>query len=143
MTVDAKAGADPTLDIALTGHGLDLAAVLAVFEVPSKVEGGRTEASVDLHLHGASPRAWASDARGSVVVQVGAARLPRVDSGLSPTLLALLKGVNPFRESDAVTDLKCAVVRLPLAGGVARVDRSIPAGEAVELGELPPETDPR
>src|SRR6185369_13090034 len=32
---------------------------------------------------------------------------------------------NPFRAVKPSTELTCAVVRLPLAGGVARVDRSI------------------
>jgi len=33
--------------------------------------------------------------------------------------------VNPFRSIDAATVLVCGVVRLPLANGVARIDRSI------------------
>jgi hypothetical protein len=40
--------------------------------------------------------------------------------------------VNPFRTVEGATELRCAVVRLPLSGGVAQIDRSI----AVETKEL-------
>jgi hypothetical protein len=40
---------------------------------------------------------------------------------------------NPFHDKDLTTELKCAVVRLPLADGIARIDRSV-AAETQKLG---------
>jgi hypothetical protein len=45
----------------------------------------------------------------------------------------LADAVNPFRNVDATTEVTCAVIRLPLANGVARVDRSI-AFETNKIG---------
>ena len=36
--------------------------------------------------------------------------------------------INPFRTRDPSTELVCAVVRLPLANGIAKVDRSLADG---------------
>ena len=41
--------------------------------------------------------------------------------------------VNPFHGADRATDLKCAVVRLPLSNGISRFDRSV-ALETDKLG---------
>ena len=43
------------------------------------------------------------------------------------------KPFNPFRSVDATTELRCAVIRLPLKDGVAPIDRSI-AAETSKLG---------
>ena len=43
------------------------------------------------------------------------------------------EAVNPFRTRDPSTELMCAVVRLPLSNGIAKVDRSI-AMETSKLG---------
>jgi uncharacterized protein involved in outer membrane biogenesis len=133
VVIDATAGREPALDIALAGHGLDLSQMLTAFGVKNQVQGGRTEISASLQLHGRSPRAWAADARGTVLASVGPAQLPRMESGVAPALIQFLDAVNPFRASDATTDLRCAVARLPLANGVARIDRSI-AAETSKLG---------
>ena len=46
--------------------------------------------------------------------------------------MRLADAVNPFRKVNPSTELQCAVIRLPLAGGVAHVDRSI----AIETREI-------
>ena len=55
----------------------------------------------------------------------------KIDADCRSTICSA--AVNPFRASDPSTELKCAVVRLPLANGVARVDRTI-AMETAKLG---------
>jgi len=45
----------------------------------------------------------------------------------------LMNAVNPFRATDPSTELVCAVIRFPLANGVARIDRTI-AMETAKLG---------
>jgi hypothetical protein len=73
-----------------------------------------------------------SSANGRVQAVVGPATLvnTKIDPGV--TFDRLAEAVNPFRAVKPSTELKCAVVRLPLAGGVANVDRSI----ALETHEL-------
>lgn len=125
VTIDATPRREPDLAVALNGRGFDLAALLAAFDVPSKVRGGKTDVVTDLRLAGSSPRSWASSARGLLLVNVGSAEVPRVDSGLPAGLIDFLNAVNPFRLKEDRTDLKCAVVRLPFNGGVAQIDRGI------------------
>src|SRR5262245_26676145 len=76
-------------------------------------------------MRGNSPHEWASSAGGRVLVVVGPATLvnTKIDTGVAFDKLA--EAVNPFRAVKPSTELNCAVVRLPLAGGVANVDRSI------------------
>ena len=44
---------------------------------------------------------------------------------LDDVLDKLSSAVNPYRQRDPSTELVCAVIRLPLTDGIARVDRSI------------------
>jgi len=73
-----------------------------------------------------------SGAGGHVQAVIGPATLlnTKIDTGAVFDKLA--EAVNPFRGVKPSTELKCAVVRLPLANGVANVDRSI----ALETREL-------
>ena len=56
---------------------------------------------------------------------------PKGDSELAFNKLA--EALNPFRQVDPTTELQCAVIRLPLASGTAKIDRSI-AFETNKLG---------
>jgi hypothetical protein len=83
-------------------------------------------------MRGDAPHKWMSSANGRARAVVGPATL--INTRLDPTLSfdRIVQVVNPFRTASPSTELQCAVVRLPLAGGVARIDRSI----AVETREL-------
>jgi hypothetical protein len=62
----------------------------------------------------------------------GPASLGRA-SGRGDDALAQIAGaLDPLQNVDAATELRCAVVRLPLRNGIAEVDRSI----ALETGKL-------
>ena len=90
--------------------------------------------SVNLAMRGNSPHAWASTATGNVLLVSGPATL--VNSKIASLTSAwdkLNDAINPFRTRDPSTELVCAVVRLPLANGVAKVDRSV-AMETHKLG---------
>jgi hypothetical protein len=91
------------------------------------VRGGKTTLDMDVAARGASPHAWASSATGTVTVVVGPATLVNTKLNLDNALDNLAQAVNPFRARDPSTELQCAVVRLPLADGIARIDRSIAA----------------
>ncbi len=132
LSVDAHDPAAVRLVVALEGRELDLGALLAAAGVPREVRGGKTRIDIDLALAGASPHAWASSATGSVLASVGRASLPQTRVDFGPTLQSIADSVNPFRKSDPITELECAVARLPMSKGVARIDHSL----AIETGKL-------
>ncbi len=133
LTIDASRAADPTLALSVDAKGLDLAALFAAAGTPREVRGGKTDLSVNLTMHGTTPRQWASDVNGMVAAVVGPATV--VNAKLDPALPLnqLAQAVNPFRDRSPTTELVCAVVRLPFHEGVARIDRTL-AAESKELG---------
>src|SRR5205823_6752526 len=115
----------PAIAAKLTGRNLELAAILAAAGEPRQTRGGATTIDVDIVARGVSPHAWASSASGTAIATVGPAMLVNTKLDLDNALDKLAQAVNPFRERDPSTELQCAVVRLPLKDGIARVDRSI------------------
>ena len=132
LSVDAHAAGHETLDLHASGHGFDLGAMLSAVGKPREVRGGKTDINVDLAMRGLSPHDWASTASGNVRIVVGTASLINSKLDLASAFDKVIQAVNPFRERDPSTDLVCAVVRLPLANGVAKIDRSI----AMETGKI-------
>ena len=133
VTIDAAKPDTPGLAVELTGRGLALGEILAAAGQRRDVRGGRTDVDVSLKATGVSPHAWAASATGSVRAVVGPATLVNTKLDLDSAFDRLAQAANPFRTSDPSTELVCAVVRLPLTNGVARVDRSI-AMETQKLG---------
>jgi uncharacterized protein involved in outer membrane biogenesis len=125
LAIDASHGQSPAIALRVDGHGLDLAAILATAGVTREVRGGKTEVAIDVTMHGDSPRKWASGATGRVRATVGPATLVNTKLDLALPFDRLAQAVNPFRAVDPSTELRCAVIRLPLAGGVAQIDRAI------------------
>jgi len=132
LTVDATRGRTPAISLRLDGRDLDLAGLLAAVGVKHEVRGGKTNVGIDVTMHGDSPHRWMSSVSGNARAVVGPATL--VNTRLDPALTfdRLAEAVNPFRTVKPTTDLRCAVIRLPLTAGVARIDRSI----AMETGEI-------
>jgi len=122
----------PAIALVLDGHQLDLAALLAAGGIKREVRGGKTEIAIDVAMRGDSPHKWMASANGRARAVVGPATLAntKLDPGVSFEQIAQL--VNPFRTVEQSTELRCAVARLPLSGGVAQIDRSI----AVETREV-------
>jgi uncharacterized protein involved in outer membrane biogenesis len=133
LTIDAGTAGTETLTVRMEGKGLALDAILAAVGHPRQVRGGKTDVNATLAMRGASPHAWAASATGSVRAVVGPATLANTKAESSSTFDKLGEALNPFRTMDASTELKCAVVRLPLANGVAKVDRTI-AMETAKVG---------
>jgi len=131
--IDASRSDMPTVNVKVAGRGLSLGALLAAAGHPREVRGGSTDVAVDLAMRGDSPREWASTATGNVRLVSGKATLVNTKIDPSVTLDKLNEAINPFRALDASTELVCAVVRFPIANGVAHVDRSI-AMETSKLG---------
>jgi uncharacterized protein involved in outer membrane biogenesis len=125
LQIDGRDARQPAIRLRGEAKGLDLAALLALADVKREVRGGKTDVSADVTTRGVSWRQWAGNATGQVVANVGAATLPATRADADSAFGRLAGLVNPFRSIDEATELICGVVRLPLANGVARIDRSI------------------
>jgi uncharacterized protein involved in outer membrane biogenesis len=126
-------GGSTALDLHLEGRDLDLKPVLALAGAPREVSGGKTRATLDAKATGASLHQWLASMDGTISVLVGPAQLRNLPGSSNATLDRVSEAVNPFRKAQGATELKCAVIRLPVRDGVARVDRGI-ALETAELG---------
>lgn len=133
LSVDASAPAATALALRIDGKGLALGALMDAAGVKREIRGAKSELAVNLAMRGASPHAWASSASGNVSLVSGPGTLVNTKVPLDASVDQLLDSVNPFRNTDPSTELTCAVVRFPLANGIARVDRSI-AMETAKLG---------
>jgi len=125
VTIDATSGKAAAIAVRADARGLDLAALLAAAGVSREVRGGKTNISVDVAMHGISPHQWMNGINGRAQAVVGRATLVNTKLDPSVTFDRLAEVLNPFRRVNPSTELQCAVIRLPLAGGVAQVDRSI------------------
>jgi AsmA family protein len=133
LVLDASRADAPKVALKVDGQNLDLGAILAAAGTPRQTHGGKTTLSIDVTAAGESPHAWASSASGNARAVVGPTTLINTKVDFDHVFDKLGEAVNPFREVDPSTELQCAVVRLPLAGGVARIDRSI-AMETKKVG---------
>jgi len=131
--IDAAAPDNVSVTLQVTGKELALGDILAAAGRGRDVRGGKTDVTAQLAMRGASLHAWASTASGNVRAVVGPATLLNTKLDLDQAFDKLTQAVNPFRETDPSTELECAVVWLPLANGIAHVDRSI-AMETKKLG---------
>ena len=134
LKVDATHPAEPTLVLATQATGLDLAMLLAAGGSPRQVKGGKTDVTINVTTRGTTERQWARNASGSVLAVVGPASVANSKETESD-LGKIAQAVNPLRGTQSETELKCAVVRLPLHDGIANVDHSIGA-ETREFGVL-------
>ncbi|MGE5088699.1 MAG: AsmA family protein, partial [Candidatus Levyibacteriota bacterium] len=129
---DAHGAAAPTLRLRLSAQDLDLGAVAALTGNARDIRGGKVRASVDVSASGTTPRRWASTMTGSMLAVSGPATLAGAAGGAQSTLSRITVLLDPLGGARRATELRCAVIRLPVSNGVARVDRSI----AVETGEI-------
>ena len=132
LAFDAQHAGAPSLQLQLSAQGVDLAALAAATGNARDVRGGKLRASVDVAATGATPHRWASSMSGSMLAVSGPATLIGAAGGAESTLSRISNLFDPLRGARKATELRCAVIRLPIVNGVARVDRSI----AVETGEI-------
>jgi uncharacterized protein involved in outer membrane biogenesis len=132
LAVDATRARAPAIALRLNGRELDLAALLAAAGVARQVRGGKTNVDIDVTMHGDSPHQWMNGINGNARAVVGPASLVNAKADPAVAFDRLAEAVNPFRAVKPTTELQCAVIRLPLAAGVAQIDRSI----AMETSEI-------
>ncbi|MBL8351040.1 MAG: AsmA family protein [Burkholderiaceae bacterium] len=123
----------PSTRLRVDAHGLSIDALKASTAVLQRLKGGRADLEADLRLSGSTPRSLAASASGGLLLQLGGATLSGTAAALERNPLAtLLDALLPRRAADGDITIGCAVLRLPLTQGVARIDRSI----ALETGQL-------
>lgn len=132
ITVDAQDPAAAAIVTRLTGSAMSLGAILAAGGHPRELSGGRTDLVANLALRGNSPHAWAASATGTLRLVAGRATITNRKAQALLVWDRLSDAINPFRTRDPSTELQCAVVNLPIANGVARVDRTL----AVETSKI-------
>jgi uncharacterized protein involved in outer membrane biogenesis len=133
VTLDVPASGAPALALTIDARNLDLGAELAALDVRRDVNGGKTSVKADVHARGASLHDWAASASGNFTAIAGPATIANANLDLNSAFDRVAKAANPFRDQDPTTELKCAVIVLPLAAGIARIDRSV-AAETQKLG---------
>ena len=129
---DGRRAQAPGVHLALDAQDLELSALAAVAGIKRDIRGGRVRASVDIRGQGATPHRVASTMSGTISLVSGPATLGRSAVQGESALAQLAKALDPLSSVDSATELRCAVFRLPLADGIAHVDRSI----AIETAKL-------
>jgi len=124
-TLDVPAKGAPALTLMIDARNLDLGMELAALDVRRDVKGGKSSLKANITARGSSLHEWAASASGNATAIAGPATIVNAKAAPDSAFDRVASATNPFRDKDPTTELKCVVVRLPLAGGVARIDRSV------------------
>jgi uncharacterized protein involved in outer membrane biogenesis len=132
LQFDGRNAQAPGVHLSLDAESLDLAALAAVAGIKRDIKGGSVRANIDIRGRGTTPHRVASTMSGTILVVSGPATLGRSAVQGESALAQLAGALDPLQNVDAATELRCAVLRLPLSDGIAHVDRSI----AIETGKI-------
>ncbi|MDX1376895.1 MAG: AsmA family protein, partial [Burkholderiales bacterium] len=127
LKADASSGKSLAVNATLAGEKVPLAALSGLAGIAEAPEGAPTDVAIKFSGRGASVRALMASADADVRVVVGPGRIKSraLDAGADVT--ELLNALNPARTRDPYTELKCAVLRLPVRGGIAKISNGIAA----------------
>ena len=121
-----NAGRKPSFAANLTGNDLQLRALLGLMAVRADVSGGPTDLTVALTGSGGSLHDWLASLGGKLRIVVGPGHLEGEALSLGGDVLTeAFAKVNPAQKADQSTELRCAVVNVPVEGGVVRLDRRV------------------
>ena len=126
LVLDASRPKAPTLAVTLDGKGISMERIAAATGHAGTVTGGATDVAINLDGPGESLARFVGGGNGEVRIVVGAARASgaALDAG-GGAITSILDKANPFRRTDPYTDIRCAVVRLPVRDGIATAQRTI------------------
>ncbi len=126
LVLDASRPKAPTLAVALDGKGISMERIAAAAGNAGTVTGGATDVAIHLDGPGESAARFVGGANGEVRIVMGPARTSgaALDAG-GGAITSILDKANPLRRTDPYTDLRCAVVRLPVRDGIATSQRTI------------------
>jgi AsmA family protein len=126
LVLDASRPKAPTLAFALDGKGISMERIAAATGHAGTVTGGATDVAINLDGPGESLARFVGGGNGEVRIVMGPARASgaALDAG-GGAITSILDKANPFRHTDPYTDIRCAVVRLPVRDGIATAQRTI------------------
>jgi uncharacterized protein involved in outer membrane biogenesis len=126
LVLDASKPKAPTLAVALDGKGISMERVATALGHLGTVTGGSTDLALHLDGPGESLAHFVGGGNGEARFVMGPARASgaALDAG-GGAISSILDKVNPFRRTDPYTDIRCAVVRLPVRDGIATSHRTI------------------
>jgi uncharacterized protein involved in outer membrane biogenesis len=126
LVLDASRPKAPTLALAVDGKGISMERIAAATGNAGTVTGGPTDVAIHLDGPGESAARFVGGANGEVRIVMGPARASgaALDAG-GGAISSILDKANPLRRTDPYTDLRCAVVRLPVRDGIATAQRTI------------------
>lgn len=126
ILLDAAHPTAPLLAVNVDGKGISAEKVAAALGHPGTVSGGNTDVSLRLTGPGESLARFVGWGNGELLAVVGPAKASgaALDAG-GGALTSILDTANPSRRNDPHTEVKCAVVRLPVRDGVAVSQRTI------------------
>lgn len=126
LSVSQTGSAAPRVALQLQADKLSMDAVLQASGHAAYASGGQLQWRVDLNAAGHTAQALASSATGELMLSLTDTKLGSGASPLGTNLLRrLLQAVTLQPQPAAPSRIDCAVIRLPLKNGVAKVDRSI------------------
>ncbi len=126
LAVDAAPGRASSIALDVRGRDIKLGELAAATGRKATLSGGSTDLGIALRGPGESTRRFMAGADGELRIVVGPMRV----SGLNleaggDALSGVLDAAMPGRRREPYTDVRCAVVRLPVRNGVATSNRSI------------------
>jgi len=134
IDLDASTGKTAILAARIDAKGMDLGQVLRQMGNPDLVTGTKTDFAINLRGSGGSVRDLFAGLNGDVLLVLGEGKIhTKFVEWLGADLLTqVVERVNPFRNTDPYTELKCGVVRFATKDGIASSDKGI----AFETGKM-------
>jgi hypothetical protein len=132
-TLDAARSRSATLALNIEGKGISGEKVAAAMGHGGSITGGNTDFAVNLAGPGESVARFMGGANGEIRANMGQARTSgaALDFG-GDALTKIADLANPSRRTDKYSEIRCAVVRLPVRDGIATAQRTI-AGETARV----------
>ncbi len=126
LSLDAR-GKAAALAANVNAKQLGLGALLKETRGADLMEGGKTDVTVKVAGSGDSVRAIMAGLNGSLLVEVGKARINNATMNKTTSaIVTTTRGlINPLSATDPYTNLECGVVRFDIKDGIATSDKGI------------------
>jgi uncharacterized protein involved in outer membrane biogenesis len=118
------AGSPPAFSGELSGRSVAVTSLLGALGIRFPCSGGATELTASLRGGGRSLHEWAASLDGTVRVEVGKGRIATGELALGADVMSqVFAAINPFHKRETTTELRCAVLNVPVEHGTVRLDR--------------------
>ncbi len=127
-SLHVRSGRSSGFEAKVEGDGVALAALLGAAGTSAGVEGAATDLAVTFSGNGSPLHEWMASLDGKVRVVVGPGSFESRALALGGDVLTqALAAVHPDRGGASRTELRCAVVNVPVSAGVMRLDDRVAA----------------